>query len=109
MKRGLVGLIPLVFFLTLPSVFAADTFLDLITGSSDSSLIFLKVVYAMLVFIIFLKVCKETIFKKEQQKLGNIFSLLLAFFAFRFTPDAMVAAFGWVIMFVAPIIIFYTL
>ena len=109
MKRGLVGLIPLVFFLTLPKVFAADSFLGLITGTSDSSLIFLKVAYAMLIFIIFLKVCKETIFKKEQQKLGNIFSLLLAFFAFRFTPDPVVQSFGWVIMFIAPFIIFYTL
>ncbi len=109
MKRGLVGLIPLVFFLSLPSVFAAETILDLLTGTSDSSIIFLKLLYALLIFIIFLKVSKETIFKKEQQKLGNMFSLLLAFFAFRFTPNTVVEGFGWVLMFITPFIIFWTL
>ena len=109
MKRGLFGLIPLVLLLSMPAVFAAETFLDLITGTTDNSLIFLKVVYAMLVFIIFLKVSKETLFKKEQQNLGNIFSLLLAFFAFRYTPDFMIQGFGWVIMFIAPLVIFYTI
>src|SRR3989344_6399824 len=107
MKRGLFGLISLVLLLSLPNVFAAETFLDLIFGTSNESLLFLKIAYAMLIFIIFVKVSKETVFKKEQANLANIFSLLLSFFALRFTPDAVVAAFGWVIMAIAPFIIFY--
>src|SRR3989338_463635 len=109
MKRGLFGLIVLVLLLSMPGVFAAETFLDLITGTADNSLIFLKITYAMLVFIIFLKVSKETLFKKEQAKLGSVFSLLLSFFAFRFTPDFVIQGFGWLIMFIAPFVIFYTI
>src|SRR3989339_223320 len=109
MKRGLFGLISLVLLLSLPNVFAAETFLDLIFGTSNESILFLKVAYAMLVFIIFVKVSKETVFKKEQANLANMFALLLSFFTLRFTPDGIVQGFGWVIMAIAPSIIFYKL
>lgn len=109
MKRGLFGLVSVVLLLSLPAVLAAETFLDLIFGTSDESILFLKIAYAMLIFIIFVKVSKESVFSKEQEKLANMFSLLLAFFALRFTPDSVVEAFGWVIMLIAPFIIFYKL
>ncbi len=109
MKRGLFGLIALVLILSLPGVLAAKTFLDLIFGTSDESILFLKIAYAMLVFIIFVKVTKESVFTKEQEKLANMFSLLLAFFTLRFTPDSWIENFGWVIMAIAPFIIFYKL
>jgi len=109
MKRGLSSLILLVLLLSVPVVFAADSVLDLFLGSSTESLLLLRLMYGMLVWIIFLKASKESVFKENQARLGNVFSLLLAFFAMRYTPDAVIANFGWVIMVLAPIMVLYKL
>ncbi|MBI5798290.1 hypothetical protein HZA98_05325 [Candidatus Woesearchaeota archaeon] len=110
MKRGFVGLIALVLLLILPGVSAADSIASLFFGSTQESILFLRLIYAALVFIIFLKGAKESVFKeKEQAKLANVFALILAFFAMRFTPESALTAFGWVIMLIAPIMILYKL
>ncbi len=117
MKRGNLGLLILLSILFLPFVSAAtDDVLDIFIGSSDSSMIFLRFMYGALIFIIFLNVSKKAIFKssgsdpdKNSNKLANVFSLILAIFATRFTPEEVVQNFGWVIMVLTPLVIYYFL
>lgn len=110
MKRGFVGLIALVLLLILPGVSAADSIASLFFGSTQESILFLRLIYAALVFIIFLKASRDSVFKEEKQaKLANVFSLILAFFAMRFTPESVLTTFGWVIMLIAPLMILYKL
>ena len=116
MKRGSFGLSLLFSILLVPFVSAAtNDVLDILIGSSESSMVFLRFMYGALIFIIFLSVTKKTIFKaadandKQSKKLGNVFSLILAIFATRFTPESVVQNFGWVIMFLTPLLIYYTL
>src|SRR3989344_6963759 len=115
MKRGKLVLLLLLSILLIPFVSAAtDDVLDILIGSSESSMVFLRFMYGALIFIIFLSVVKKTIFKadasdKQSKKLGNIFSLIIAIFATRFTPESVVQNFGWVIMFLTPLLIYYTI
>jgi len=116
MKRGRLVLLLLLGILLIPFVSAAtDDVLDILMGSSESSMVFLRFMYGALIFIIFLSVVKKTIFKatdtndKQSKKLGNIFSLIIAIFATRFTPESVVQNFGWVIMFLTPLLIYYTI
>ena len=108
-------LLLLLSILLIPFVSAAtDDVLDILIGSSESSMVFLRFMYGALIFIIFLSVVKKTIFKadasdKQSKKLGNIFSLIIAIFATRFTPESVVQNFGWVIMFLTPLLIYYTI
>jgi hypothetical protein len=108
MKRGL-GLVATLFLLGMPAVLAVDSVLELFLGSSDESLIFLRLMYSMLLFILVFKVSKEQLFKDELKNLGLGFSLILALLVMRFTPDAWVEAFGWVVSIVAPLMILWTL
>jgi hypothetical protein len=109
MKRGL-GLVATFLVLAMPTVIAAESVLELFLGTSEESLILLRIMYAMLFFVLVLKVAKKQIFPEEDMhRLAVAFSILLSFLVMRFTPDPWVAAFGWVLALVAPVIIMWVL
>ncbi|MBS3064758.1 MAG: hypothetical protein J4472_03010, partial [DPANN group archaeon] len=61
MKRGKLVLLLLLSILLIPFVSAAtDDVLDILIGSSESSMVFLRFMYGALIFIIFLSVVKKT-------------------------------------------------
>jgi hypothetical protein len=105
MKRGLITLVSL---LSIPLVSAKDSPFEMLMGTTDESLIFLKLMYGMLIFVIMLKASKQFMFKGQGQKnLGGIFALLIAIFTFRFTSDAVVQGIGWIITILAPFLIIF--
>ncbi|MDP3918787.1 MAG: hypothetical protein Q8Q35_02690, partial [Nanoarchaeota archaeon] len=109
MKRGwLVSIV--MFLLNLPIVLADDSILGLLLGTSDDSAIFLRVIYAAMLFVFIYKVSKESIFPDDKQrKLALVFSLAFVFFIQHSTSDEVISTFGWLIAFIGPFIILYGL
>ena len=108
MKRGLAVI--LFSLLLMPLVAAQTSVLDIFFGTSEESVLLLKAMYTALVFVIFYKVSKESVFKETRDaRFATVFSLILSLLTMRFTPDSVVTAFGWVITLIAPFAIFYKL
>jgi len=119
MKKRLLSTI-LLFITMIPSVLAAnDSIFKLVFGTTDENLIMLRVAYAMLLFVFVYRGARETVFREaagggghgggtaSTKNLSIFFSLAFVFLAEHFTPDHVLANFGWILMFLAPLIIFY--
>jgi hypothetical protein len=106
MKRGLGLLILVNVLLTMPKVFAAETFSSFLTGPNSEDLLFYRLMFTALIFMIVYKGSKMSIFGGHpsegsspssggsEKNLAIGFSVLFSLFAFRFTPDAMIVSMG---------------
>lgn len=108
MKKRFLSLIFFTTAVLLPSVSAQESVLDYFLGSSEESILFLKLMYGLFVYLIFFQGAKQTMFREAgQRNLAIAFSLILAFFVIRFTSDALIQKFGWVTMVLAPFTIIF--
>jgi len=91
------------------SMVAADSsIMNVLLGTEDPTLAFVKALMGMMLITLIYKVFKER-WGEEAERQGLIFAIAFTFIALRMMPDTWTSAFGWVVVLLAPIIIFYSI
>ena len=107
MKRGFWYSV--LFLLLNMSVVAADSsIMNIVLGTEDPTLAFVKALMGMMLITLIYKTFKER-WGEEAERQGLVFAIAFSFIALKMMPDTWTSAFGWVIVLFAPIIIFYSI
>jgi hypothetical protein len=114
MKRGWSNVLVML-LLSLPAVAADDSILGLLFGTNDDSMLFLRLIYGMTIFVFIYKVSVESVFNNlnsggesnKFQRLAIVFSLCFVLIAEHFTSDAVLQSFGWMVALLGPVIILW--
>jgi hypothetical protein len=114
MERGWWTLL-VMFLVSLPVVAADQSILGLFLGSNEDSMIFLRIIYGMTIFVFIYKVSVESVFNNSGRSgsenrfknLALVFSLAFVLIAEHFTSDVVLQSFGWLVALLGPVIILY--